>query len=257
LVTVLATPLGLFGELSWADQVLHSPKQGVQAQLKTDVQGATATQGQPFDAVLTEDVRYKNQVLPAGTDFQGEITQVRHSRRFSRPGYVVLHVEQATLPNGQTFSFDPARYTPRDNKLHHPDSLSFAQTVGYQLPYTLVALAVTVPLHYAADVDSLPLIPVGEGIRMGAGALFGLVRPKFRNEPVARKLALGAMDGSGIPRVVGFFTKYPEPDYHAGDTVTLYMNPNGLKDLLNSASSSSTPQASLETHGRIQAAQQP
>jgi hypothetical protein len=248
LISILAGSIGL----SWAEQVIRCPWHGVNAQLKTDVQGATATQGQPFDAALSEDVRYKNWVLPVGTDFKGEITQVGHSKRFGRPGYVVMDVEQATLPNGTTFTFDPSKYRPRHKKLHNPEAQTFPQAAAIQASYTAVSLAVTLPLYYGTKTDALPLFAVGEGVRMLAGAAFGLVRPKYKNEPVARKFTLGALDGSGIPRVVGFFTKYPEPDYHAGDTVKLYLNPHGLKDLFQSANQS-PPQAMLETHGMIQA----
>jgi hypothetical protein len=239
LSSLLAGTVGI----SWAEQVLKCPRQGVEAQLKNDVQGATATPGQPFEAELQEDLRYKNWVLPAGTDFRGEITRVGHSKRFNRPGYVVLHVKEAALPNGSTFTFDEDKYKPRDKELHDPSALTFQQSLLTQLPYTLVALAVTVPLRYGADANGLALVPVGAGIRMVAGALF---RPKYKDEPVPRKLALGALDGSGIPRVVGFVSKYPEPNFHTGDTIKLYFNPNGLKDLFQSTSS-----ASLKTEGRI------
>lgn len=246
LISMLAGSMGL----SWAEQVIKSTGRGINVQLKTDVQGATATQGQPFDAVLADNLRYKSWELPAGTDFKGEISQVGHSKHFGRPGYVVLHVEQATLPNGTTFTFDPGKYKPRDKKLHNPDAQTFLQSAAIQAGYSVVSAAVTVPLYYATDTDALPLLVVGEGVRMAAGAVFGLVRPKYRGEPVVRKLTLGALDGSGVPRLVNFIGKYPEPNYHSGDTVKLYLNPDGLKDLLQSTNQS-VPQASLETHGMI------
>jgi len=250
LLSMLAGSVGL----GWADQTLHCPKQGIDVQLKTDVQGATAAQGQPFEAALTDDVHYKNWALPTGTDFKGEITRVGHSKHFGRPGYVVLHVQQATLPNGETFSFDSAKYKPHDQKVRNPKAETFRQSVFRQTAYSAVSAAVTLPLFYATKTDALPLFVVGEGIRMATGAVVGLFRPKYRSEPVARKLTLGALDGSGIPRVVGFFGKYPEPNYHAGDTVKLYFNPDGLKDLFQSTSANAA-NAALDTHVSVQPAQ--
>lgn len=214
-----------------AEIVLKNLKKGIPVQLKTDVNGVSATHGQLFEGELPDTVRYKNWTLPAGTDFKGQISDVKHSRIFNRPGYVVLQVDEATLPNGQTMNLDPAKYEPPGRKTRHPEALTLLQAAAVQLPYTLIALAVTVPLTYGADADGLSMVAVGEAIRVGAGAVFGLVRPKFRNEPVARKLALGALDGSGIPRVVGFFGKYPEPDLHSGDQVTIYPNEQALMTL--------------------------
>lgn len=246
LVTMMAGTIGF----SWGEQVIKSPKKGVDVELKTDVSSASSTVGQPFEAELKDDLRYDNLTLPAGTDFRGEITKTAPSKHFGRPGYVVLQVREAVLPDGRSFEFDPGQYEPRDKKLHHPDTYTFPQLILTQMPYTLVALAVTIPLRYAADTDPIPLIVVGEGVRMGAGAVAGLFRPRYKNEPVPRKIALGALDGSGVPRIVGFLGKYPEPNYHAGDHIKLYFNPNGLTALMESASTGST--TSLKTRAELQ-----
>jgi hypothetical protein len=237
--------------LSWGEQVIKSPKKGVEVELKSDLSSMTATAGQPFEAELKDDLRYDNLTLPAGTDFRGEVTKASPSKHFGRPGYVGLQVREAVLPDGRTFEFDPVKYEPRDQKLHHPDTYTFPELILTQMPYTLIALAVTVPLNYAADVDPIPLIAVGEGVRIAAGAIGGLFRPRYRNEPVPRKIALGALDGSGVPRIVGFIGKYPEPDFHAGDHIKLYFNPNGLTDLMQAASTTS-----LNTHAELQRAAQ-
>jgi len=226
---------------AWADQTIRNLKRPLQVKLETEVQGKTATVGQPFAAQLDEPVHYKNWVLPSGTHFQGHITAVKPSRHFGRPGYVILQTDSAALPDGQTVNFDPATYKPRHKTLRDPSAETFLQSVATQLPYSLVGLGVTIPLHYAGKVDVLPLVFVGEGVRIATGAVFGLVRPKFKEEPVARKLALGALDGSGIPRVVNFIGTYPEPDYHAGDTVKLYLNPQGLEKLFQNAKTATLP----------------
>lgn len=247
LVSMMAGTIGL----SWGEQVIKSPKKGVEVELKSDLSSMTTTAGQPFEAELKDDLRYDNLTLPAGTDFRGEVTKTVPSKRFGRPGYVGLQVREAVLPDGRTFEFDPVKYEPRDQKLHHPDTYTFPELILYQLPYTAVALAITIPLRYAADVDPVQLVVIGEGIRIGAGAVMGLVNPRYKKEPVARKIALGALDGSGVPRFMGFVKKYPEPNYHAGDHIKLYFNPNGLTDLMQAASTTS-----LNTHAELQRAAQ-
>ena len=225
----------------WADQHIRNLKRPLTVQLQSPVNGNTATVGQPFEASLSEPVHYKNLTLPAGTHFKGHISKMGHSKHFGRPGYVVLQTDEATLPNGQALSFDPAKYPPREKDLHYKYAETFLQSVVYQLPYNAVSAGVTVPLHYAADVAVGPLIAVGEGIRILTGAIIGPFRPRFKNEPMPRKIALGALDGSGFPRLVGFIDKYPEPEYQPGDLVKLYLNPNGLNDLFRNGQSAVTP----------------
>lgn len=227
--------------ISWADQTLRNLKRPMQVQLETPVQTANMTVGQPFAAKLTEPVHYKNMTLPAGTEFRGHISKFAHSKHFGRPGYAILQTDEAILPNGQTMQFDSDKYAPPNKALRNPNAETFWQSVGIQIPYTVASLGVTIPLHYGADVPWQPLILVGEGIRMLTGAVIGLFRPKFKNEPVPRKIALGALDGSGIPRVVQFIDVWPEPDYHAGDQAKLYLNPNGLHDLMQSNKTASLP----------------
>jgi len=229
---------------SWADQTIRNLKRPVAVQLETPVQNATATVGQAFAAKTTEPVHYKNYTLPAGTEFKGHITKLAHSKHFGRPGYAILQTDSATLPSGQTLNFDSAQYKPRNRALHHPDTETFLQSVAIQLPYTLVSMGVTLPLYYVFDVDWRPLLLVGEGVRIAAGGLFGLVRPKFRKEPVPRKIALGMLDGSGIPRVVNFIGTYPEPDYHQGDQIKLYLPPQGLNDLMQASKTATLPRSS-------------
>ena len=229
--------------VSWADQTIRNLKRPIQVQLETPVQSAKATIGQPFAAKLAEPVHYENLTLPAGTEFKGHVAKFGHSKHFGRPGYVVLQTDEATLPTGQTLAFDPAKYKPSTRALHDPSAETFWQSVGIQSFYTACSLGVTMPLHYAADVDWVPLIAVGEGVRMVAGAMLGLVRPKFKNEPVPRKIALGALDGSGVPRVVNFIGTYPEADYHPGDSINLYLNPQGLGDLFQSGKTAMLPKS--------------
>lgn len=227
--------------VSWADQVLHNLKRPVEVQLQTPIEGAAATVGQPFEANLTEPVHYKTWTLPAGTHFKGHIAKKDHSKHFGRPGYVLLQTDEAALPSGQTIKFDPAQYEPRNKVLRHKAAETLPQAVLTQLPYTLVSLSLTMPLYYKGGVDAAQCFVIGEGVRILTGAVVGLVRPKFKSEPVPRKLALGALDGSGIPRVVGFIGKYPEPEYVSGDKVKLYLNPQGLGDLFKSSQAAVIP----------------
>ncbi len=246
---VLVSMLSVTAGLCRAEQVLKSPKRGVEVQLKSDVRQVDAKPGDTFEAQLGDSLRYKDWTLPAGTEFRGVITESSPSHLFGRPGYVGMEVHEAVLPDGRTFEFDPAKYKSRNYRLHHPDTYTFPELVLTQIPYSATSLGLTIPLHYAGGVGVGPCVIIGTGVRMLTGSVAAFFLPRFKHEPPARKIALGALDGSGVTRIVGFLSKYPVPNYHSGDTVKFYFNPNGLKDLFQSAGS-----ASLQTQAKLQAA---
>lgn len=245
LLIMLLTTVGLAG----AEQVLKSPKRGVEVQLKNDVKQVNVKPGDPFSAQLGDTLRYKEWSLPAGTEFRGVVTESSPSHLFGRPGYVGMEVHEAVLPDGRTFEFDPAKYKSRNYRLHHPETYTFPELVLTQIPYSATSLGVTIPLYYAGGVGAGPCVIIGTGVRMLTGSVAAFFMPHFKHEPPARKVALGALDGSGVTRIVGFLGKYPVPDFHTGDTVKVYFNPDGLKDLFQSTGS-----ASLQTQAKLQAA---
>lgn len=220
-----------------AGQVIKNPKHPLDVRLKTDVWGSKAAEGQIFEAELGDNLRYKNWSLPAGTMFRGQVSVVKHSKHLGRPGYVVLNVDEAQLPDGTRFDFDPQLYKPRKAKLHDKNSLTMKQTVFQQLPSTALGLGATLPLTITGSVGGLAAVPIGLGVRMLSGSTFALSeKSKYKNQPVPVRVANGALDGSGLIRMLGFLNKYPEPEYKTGDTIKLYLNPKGLRELFVASS---------------------
>jgi hypothetical protein len=212
------------------EQSINHPKHSVNVRLNTDVWGTSAAEGQIFEAQLPEDLHYKTWELPKGTVFRGEVTTVKHSKHFGRPGYVVLNVEEAQLPDGTRFGFDA--YKPRNAKTHDKGALTFKQTVVQQLPTSLLGLGATLPITLTGAASGVSMIPVGVGVRMLSGSTFAMSRKsKYSAKPVPQRVAYGALDGSGLIRALGFVNKYPEPEYKAGDMIPLYFNPKGLHEL--------------------------
>lgn len=240
---VLSLLIGLSGVPAMAEQVIGDLDDGVSATLKTDIDSKTAQSGQTFEAQLGDAVRYKDQTLPAGTAFRGQITKVQ-------PGYVTLEVQEATLPSGQGFSFAPEKYTPRDKKTAMGTSgrgRIFLKGTVEQAPYTAAGLATTIPLRVTEAVTGPALIPIGLGVRMLTGATVGIFRHsgRYENKPAGYRVVRGALDGSGIPRIVSFITGRSDDaptQMAAGDSVKLYFNEDGLRDLFQTADSGAAMQ---------------
>lgn len=213
-----------------AEQLINNPNSSVNVRLNTDVWGTSAAEGQIFEAELPESLHYKTWKLPKGTVFRGEVTKVRHSRHFGRPGYVILNVEEAQLPDGTRFGFES--YKARNAKTHDKEALTVKESVVQQLPTTVLGLGVTLPLSITGAASGVAMIPVGIGVRMVSGSAFAMSdKSKYKTKPVHQRVAYGAMDGSGLIRTIGFLGKYPEPEYKAGETIPLYFNPKGLEEL--------------------------
>lgn len=230
---VLSIALNATSIPAWAGQTIKNPSHPINAKLKTDVWGPTAQAGETFEAELSEDLHYKTWTLPSGTVFKGQVSKVQHSRTLGRPGYVVLNVDEAALPDGSTFEFDESKYKPRNAKLHEKEALTFTQSVVQQMPASAAGLGATLPLQLADAVSGTALIPVGLGVRMLAGATYRVFKPKtqYQKQGVPAQVAYGALEGSGIVRLMGLVSKYPEPEYKVGDIIKLHFNGKGLKDL--------------------------
>jgi hypothetical protein len=248
---VFSLLLGISGLPAQAEQVLKHLGDGIPVTLKTEINGETATVGQPFEAELLQNIQYKNWVLPVGTDFRGQVAKVAHSKRFSRPGYVVLQVQEATLPSGQTFAFDENKYKPTSHKTTADEARTFGENVGAQLPFTAAGLGATIPLRATDAVSTLGAVPIGLGVRMATGATVGLFRNggDYANKPAAYRFVRGALDGSGVPTMVRFVAvKDPEPVLAAGQQINLHLNKDGLQDLFQSSGASTvmSPEASTQ-----------
>lgn len=233
LTGLLAVALLAITPVAQAVQIIKDPKQPVNVQLKTDILGGSVKKGQMFEAQLQEELRCEEWTLPAGTVFRGEVTKVSPSKTLGRPGYVVLNPDEAQLPDGTLLRMDPSKHRPHNKKTHHKTSLTFTQTALQQLPPSALGLAVTLPLSITGTAGGLATIPAGLGTRMLAGSSFAILggkKSKYHQKSVPEKVTYGALDGSGVIRLMGLMSKYPEPEYKAGETIKLYFNHHGLKE---------------------------
>lgn len=215
-----------------AKQRMKSLKAPIMAQMVTAVDGKTAQEGDPFKAVLTEAYLYDHKTLPAGTTFEGQVVKTSESRHVMRPGYVVFDVTQATLPNGTPVRFEK---DGTDSKpVFHEEANTPTRVVQNSLPFVLVNAATTLPLNLATD---LPGMPFGFAAKIG----LGIAREFYRKDkdaarPVGHKVGYGILVGSGLTGVMFTLAEKPEPDLKPGDTVKLYLDPEGLENLFEVSS---------------------
>ena len=214
-----------------AQHELKSLKEGLSIQLQTDIDGETAEKGDIVKGILVEDYVYNGMTLNAGTKFSGTVNKTKDSHHLARPGYIVLHVNQATLPNGHTMGFQE---DDNHNKpIYHEEANTPKRIVVKSLPFFLVNAATTLPLRVASTV---PGLPIGFASKMALGVAKEYWRKdKDPNRPNRYKVGYGMLVGSGIPGIMFIGAKRPEPELKSGDTVDIYLDPDGLEELFKAS----------------------
>lgn len=84
-------------------KIASAPPNGgvVHARLVTPLNSATATKGEPVEALMTEPLKVSDQLaLPVGTRITGSVLEVRPARRLKHNGQLRIIFHEVELPNG-------------------------------------------------------------------------------------------------------------------------------------------------------------
>lgn len=212
-----------------AEQVLDSIKDPLVVRLENALD-VTATQpGEPFKAVLTEQYSYEGKTLPANTLFAGVVERVDVSKPFARPGYVVLDVQTAQLPNGYVFMLDNEKYDTTSKKIYHPKATTMKHKAISTTGFGLVSFGTSLPLKYGAGWSGLAAMPLAFASKMIYGA--GLELSKKDGRPAGKRARYGVFRGTGIPGTYQFIAASPNPVLSQGSDIELHVDPDALEAL--------------------------
>ena len=135
--------------------------------LQTPINTATAQQGDPVTAVLTENWVYRNNIIaPQGSIVTGYLSKTRAATYGSRNGRVVIDFNQITTPDGKTFniSAETIDFTvTNDGKL----SKAAGNVVGYAIAGALVGL-IFGAIGNNGHLGAATAIGAGSGAALGA-----------------------------------------------------------------------------------------
>lgn len=215
------------GTYALAEQVIHNLDQALESTLQNDLREHDNLVGQPFEASLTQAVRYRTWTLPEGTLFRGEVSREKPSKHFNRPGYVVLHVHEMEWPNGDSLSL--SQYPDRNTKVYNPKSVTFGKNIYDQLPFTALNTTVSVALRTATYVSGAAVFPINVGARAAVGAVWGYYDPKNKNMPKPTRISYGINKGLGVITINRFLDKMPAPDFRTGDSIPIHLNAKALE----------------------------
>ncbi len=205
----------------------HAPlRVQLQTPLKPEAEGT-------FRAILTENYVYREQILPAGTVFEGHVERVREARPLRQAGYIMLSVDEVTFPSGEIVRFDgPEDWQGlSEEKLKAPKTGSWKRDFWkYRLPMTAVSLGTSIPLRVATNLDWYVITPISTGARMVTGT--GLEFAYDDHDTATKKIAWGIYRGTGIPTLKNTVSRGSKPpSYEAGENIEIELHPEGLERL--------------------------
>jgi hypothetical protein len=230
--------------LAQAEQVLTSAQEPLQLKLSTPLNSETSHYGDTFEGTLADSYRYEDKQLPAGTILKGQVHSARASMIFAMPGYVSLDVNAITLPSGASYQFDQNGKAVHSRKFNNPNAKTQKQVAKSNWPFTVVSLATSIPLRYAADMSAGAIIPISLAARMLTGEVLELGKTERakhteKQDPPQVRVGHGLLRGSGLPAAYYMLTLGPEANVAAGDTIPLRFDAKTLHSLF--VAGSATP----------------
>jgi hypothetical protein len=147
----------------------------VHARLVTPLNSATATKGEPVEALMTEPLMVSDQLLlPVGTRIAGSVLEVRPARRLKHNGQLRIIFHEVELPNGLEqkieSSIEGVEVAKGENLAL--DSEGGAQVTSPRTRYFTTAIQVALATQVVGDRDAGKAVPdqgsVGSAAANGA-----------------------------------------------------------------------------------------
>ncbi|MBX2861758.1 MAG: hypothetical protein KTR14_11040 [Vampirovibrio sp.] len=226
----------------FAEKKLKNLEKPITVQLTTPLAVDPANEseaGKPFEGVLTEDHIYKSSTLPAGLAIRGHVSYSEPSQRLARPGFMVLKVDEAVFPTGETVNFKSDAYETPDEDLHHPKGKTIGKVAKDSVPYIAVGLADGIPLTAATNLPGLAVLGISIGARMTLGTIFEFAEKENGREhwPTPGRAGYGMLRGTGLTAVAYVLGRAENPDFQPGDDIEVYLDPKGLEELYHQSES--------------------
>lgn len=233
-MTALVMLLGLSANTEAnAAQVLKNAKEPIVIQVQKTLDSKATQNGDTFEGVLSEDYQYNGAILPAGTKFKGTVSKVNESRRFARPGYVVLNVQEMVLPTGEIhqMSLLEGMGSTRTGKINNKKARTLKRFITQSLPMHVASLATSVPLTYGIGMSSMLVAPIALGARMATGAAVEVAKKDDEGRDFGQQISYGLWRGSGVPGTYEFVTTDKQAHFEVGANMPLKLTSDTVEGI--------------------------
>ncbi|MDX2085966.1 MAG: hypothetical protein SFZ03_11325 [Candidatus Melainabacteria bacterium] len=200
-------------------------------ELDTAVKAGVLAEGDSVEGRLVDDFRYKNKIIPAGTKFSGHFQETEASKRYARPGFVQIKMDQIQLPSGETLSVSNSEIETRP--LRHPDGMTMGQFIKRGIPLTATGAATSIPLNLATGLNGGVVAAISYGARSAFATTqeFLNMGSTTSDDHAAKKIWQGFYRASAVPAAQSFVSKSPNPSYETGDVMPLYLKRSAFNTL--------------------------
>jgi|GEM_PF-4413986 len=233
-----------------ADRPIHSHRDAVYVQIRTPLNVQTTLDGSTFEGITRENYYYQNFSIPEGTLLSGHVHRIKPSRRFTRPGYLQLDIEQAKFPSGRivqlSHSSDESLHTLRTHKLTHPEAVRFPVLLEMGLGLTAGSAAVDIPVKIITGWSFAIILGVGTGVRIIEGIAAEYLpgerrRHNHTGDSWPKRYTHGFLRGIGAMGVYYLFKLSPNPKLDEGEMLRIRFEKHGLETLFKAASQEAIP----------------
>jgi hypothetical protein len=217
-----------------AANVLKNNKEPLMVEVKNTLDSQSAKNGDVFEAVLPEDYQYNNTILPAGTRFKGTVSKSSESKRFARPGYVVLNVQEITLPSGENHQLAllEGMGSAETKKINNKKARTLKRFITQSLPMQLAGMGTSIPLTAATNMAGGLVAPIALGARMAAGAAVEVAKHEPGDDRnMTDKMAYGMWRGTGVPGSYEFMTTDKQAHFEVGSRMPLRLTADAVEGI--------------------------
>jgi hypothetical protein len=224
---------------------VHKKSTQIPGVLETELDSLSSA-NQPFAFRLADTVTGEGQRMTKGTELKGSIVISKPSKRFDRPAYILVQVNEIDPPDGPPIPVSPDLQQKLRLKFQPGTDRTLQHFVVENVLLENASLVVSVPFSVVAHTSAAMFTLVDTLASAGIGALYGLkekpklmvlnpdltpqkIKPTNRTFYVVHAVYESV---SPIPPVWELFTKPKEFDYKVGTILSVPMKTDFLKTVL-------------------------
>lgn len=212
---------------AWSEIILKSLDTPIPMIIKDNLHVDNMNPNTQFFLIIPDSLKFKNLYLPSNTEFKGEVTEIKITKRFNRYGYFKLHIQEMCTTSFNCINVDNVLEKPLYIKLYQ-DKIQKEKNNSKLGPKIG---------KFAISTAAGHLVP-GASIMIDSSTE---IYKEFKNDPMEEKpffdkVGKGVWEGTGIPSKIRFFKVGPhDPIYESGQTIEIRFKKKVLKKLMEAS----------------------
>ncbi len=247
-----------------AEITLKNHKAPILWVFRQDLSSKTSHAQDVFEAELPERTCINAHCLPEKTRLRGHLIEVKASKRFHRPGSLLIELDSMILPpasvpsasalspTGTYISLEALPSADRQIQFFNPNATHLKSFLLSQIPG--LALEAALPSVLAATTTlkagKLALATLAIGATYDVGQ--EVIAPTFKNTSIPQRIGLGILNIFYIPDAIALLKRSPEAQVTQNKPVPLIFPKRVFNQLSDCANATVVPSQTPNTQSNIQ-----